>query len=79
MIPYNSITEQLGEFFAYVVTGDKVSQRKIVLGKQLGAFVIVKDGLKDGEVIVTQGMQKLREGSAVKIDTAKAASPAPAK
>ena len=79
MIPYNAITEQLGEFFVYVVTGDKVSQRKIVLGKQLGTFVIVKDGLKDGEVIVTQGMQKLREGSAVKIDTAKAASPAPAK
>ena len=79
MVPFSSVTEQLGEFFAYVVTGDKVTQRKILLGKQLSTYIIVKEGLKEGEVIVTQGMQKLREGSAVKIDTAKAASQAPAK
>jgi len=47
IIPYKAVTEQLGEFFVYV-PGDssKVSQRKVVLGKQLGNNVIVKDGLK---------------------------------
>ena len=37
IIPYKAVTEQLGEFFVYVV-GDssKVSQRKIILGKQIG-------------------------------------------
>lgn len=66
MIPYKAVTEQLGEFFVYVV-GDssKVSQRKIIPGKQLGTAVIVKDGLEQGEKIVTQGIQNLREGSVI--------------
>ncbi|MBS1574815.1 MAG: efflux RND transporter periplasmic adaptor subunit [Bacteroidetes bacterium] len=65
-IPYKAVTEQLGEFFVYVV-GDssKVSQRKLVLGKQIGKNVIIKDGLKEGEEIVVQGVQNLREGSAI--------------
>ncbi len=72
IIPYKAITEQLGEFFVYVVNGDKVSQRKVVLGKPNGANIIVKDGLKDGETIVVQGVQNLREGASIKIasDTA---------
>lgn len=70
-IPYKAVVEQLGEYFVYVI-GDssKVTQRKIVPGKQIGTSVIVKDGLKEGEQIVVQGLQNLREGSAVKIDTA---------
>lgn len=65
-IPYKAVTEQLGEFFVYVV-GDssKVSQRKLLLGKQVDKNVIVKDGLKEGEEIVVQGVQNLREGAAV--------------
>jgi len=63
LIPYKAVTEQLGEFFVYV-PGDsnKVAQRKVVLGKQIGADVIVKDGLKPGEKIVVQGVQNLRQG-----------------
>jgi len=72
MIPYKSVTEQLGEYYVYV-PGDsnKVSQRKIVPGKQLGLNVIVKDGLKAGEKIVVEGVQNLHEGSKVQIDTSK--------
>lgn len=65
-IPYKAVTEQLGEFFVYVVgDSNKVSQRKIILGKQLGTAVIVNDGLEQGEKIVTQGIQNLREGSVI--------------
>jgi membrane fusion protein (multidrug efflux system) len=66
VIPYKAITEQLGEYFVYVV-GDssKVSQRKVVTGKQLANDVIVREGLKQGEKIVVQGVQNLREGSVV--------------
>jgi len=65
-IPYKAVTEQLGEFFVYVV-GDssKVTQRKIVLSKQVGNNIIVKDGLKEGEHIVVQGVQNLREGAVI--------------
>jgi membrane fusion protein (multidrug efflux system) len=45
------------------------------MGKQLGNKIVVRDGLKDGEVIVTEGTQKLREGSSIKIDEGKPAQP----
>jgi membrane fusion protein (multidrug efflux system) len=69
-IPYKAITEQLGDFFVYVV-GDssKVSQRKLELGKQLGTNIIVRSGLTEGEKIVVQGVQNLREGAVIAIDT----------
>lgn len=68
IIPYKAVTEQLGEFFVYI-PGDssKVSQRKVVLGKQLGTNVIIKEGLQQGEKVVTEGVQNLREGVKVTI------------
>ena len=68
VIPYKAVVEQLGEFFVYV-PGDssKVSQRKVALGQQLGENVIVKDGLKAGDKVVTQGVQNLREGVKVNV------------
>jgi membrane fusion protein (multidrug efflux system) len=67
VIPYKAVTEQLGEFYVYVV-GDssKVSQKKVQVGKALGTNVIIHDGLKDGDEIVVQGVQNLREGAVVK-------------
>lgn len=65
-IPYKAVTEQLGEFFVYVV-GDssKVSQRKVVLGKQIGTNIIVREGVQTGEKIVIEGIQNLREGAVI--------------
>jgi membrane fusion protein (multidrug efflux system) len=68
VVPFKAVVEQLGEYLVYV-PGDssKVSQRKVVLGKQMGTNVIVKDGLAAGDKIVTEGVQNLREGVKVKI------------
>jgi membrane fusion protein, multidrug efflux system len=67
LIPFKAVTEQLGEFFVYVVDSAKVSQRKVLLGKQVNRNIIVKDGLKVGETIVTEGVQNLREGSPISV------------
>jgi membrane fusion protein (multidrug efflux system) len=75
LIPYKAVTEQLGEFFVYVPNdSNKVSQRKLLLGKQIGNNIIVKDGLKDGEKVVVEGVQNLREGAMINT----AATPPPA-
>lgn len=74
LIPHKAVTEQLGEFFVYVVgDSNKVTQRRVLLGKSLAADVIVKDGVKPGEKIVVQGVQNLREGAKIVLDTAQAA------
>ncbi len=71
MVPYKAITEQLGEFFVYKVKTDsnKVTQQRVSLGKQINRNVIVKSGLADGETIVTEGVQNLREGSMIAVNT----------
>lgn len=67
VIPYKAVNEQLGEFFVYIADSAKATQRKVVLGKQVGRNIIIKDGLKEGETIITEGIQNLREGSAINV------------
>lgn len=80
VIPYKAVTEQLGEFFAYVA-GDssKVSQRRLVLGNTIGSNIIVKEGLKEGEKIAVEGVQNLREGAKINTQPAPVAGAPAAK
>ncbi|MCB0706865.1 MAG: efflux RND transporter periplasmic adaptor subunit [Saprospiraceae bacterium] len=66
-IPFKAVTEQLGEFFVYVSDGTKVSQRQVKLGRQLGRQIVVLEGLTGDEIIVTEGVQNLREGALINI------------
>ena len=52
LIPFKAVVEQMGEYFVFVVNGNKVSQRKITIGMQMNDKVIVKDGLKIGEDVL---------------------------
>ena len=71
VIPYKAVTEQLGEFNVYVV-GDssKASPRVIKVGTQIDQNIVVKSGLKKGEVIVVEGVQNVRPGAVVHAGTA---------
>jgi membrane fusion protein (multidrug efflux system) len=66
LIPNKALVEQLGEYFVYV-PGDsnKVSQTKVVPGRIVGTEVIIREGLKQGDSVVTQGVQNLREGAVI--------------
>src|SRR6185436_10455057 len=74
VIPYKAINEQLGEFFVYMPDSAKATQRKVVLGKQVGRNIIVKSGLKVGEIIISEGIQNLREGAPIVVNTPTATS-----
>ena len=66
--------------FVYVVGKDQVvSVRPVKLGPMLGDQIAVNEGLEPGEMVVTTGQDKLREGSKVFIITrdSKAASAKP--
>ncbi len=67
VIPFKAVTEQLGEFFVYVVQGDSVVQQNVQLGTRFGANIVVRDGLKEGQQIVVEGIQKLRQGAKVQL------------
>jgi membrane fusion protein (multidrug efflux system) len=65
VIPYKAVTEQMGEYFVFVVNQNKVIQTNVSLGEQINEMVIVKNGLTPGEIIATAGIQKLHDNSPV--------------
>lgn len=69
IIPFKAVTEQMSEYFVYKVAGDSVVQQKINLGTQLKDFVVVREGLEEGDNIVVEGTQRLRHGAKVQLET----------
>ena len=65
LIPYKAVVVQMGEYFVFVINGKKVSQRRIETGRSIKDMIIVTSGLKPGEQIVTEGVQKLRDNSPI--------------
>ncbi|MXV52548.1 efflux RND transporter periplasmic adaptor subunit [Pedobacter sp. HMF7647] len=64
-IPNKALTEQMSEFFVFVVNGDSVVQRNVAIGTRVGDKVVIREGLKEGETIVSDGVQNLRQGTKV--------------
>ena len=66
VIPYKALTEQLGEYFSYVVgDSNKVKQQRVELGSQIGSNVVIRSGLQPGDKIVVEGVQNLHQGSVI--------------
>ncbi|MBP1652736.1 MAG: efflux transporter, family, subunit, partial [Bacteroidetes bacterium] len=65
IIPYRAVVEQMGEFFVFVAKDTIAEQRKIHLGPKMRDLIVVTDGLKSGEVVVTDGFQRLRDGGTI--------------
>ncbi|NVO84645.1 efflux RND transporter periplasmic adaptor subunit [Hymenobacter terrestris] len=66
VIPYKAVSDQMGESFVFVA-GDssKARQRKVQLGPQLRDQIVILEGLKAGDQVITEGFQRLRDGSPV--------------
>lgn len=66
IIPYKAVSEQLGEFYVYLLKDSlKVSQRKIIPGRQIGTNIVVTEGLYAGDSIAVEGVQNLQQGSVI--------------
>lgn len=68
------ISNQARYVFALDDSGQAVSRRAIHVGQSEGDLVSVMDGLKEGETIVTDGLDKLQDGSKVSARDPKAAA-----
>ncbi|MBB6462048.1 efflux RND transporter periplasmic adaptor subunit [Flammeovirga kamogawensis] len=72
LIPQRCVMEFQGRHTVYVVDNNGlVSQRKIELSSTYKDYWLVRSGLKKGEKIVLEGLQKVREGATVKFKTVK--------
>jgi len=59
------LLDQAGRYVLLVDAQKKVEQRRITTGVEQGRNVVVTDGLKEGEQVIVEGIQKVRPGQVV--------------
>lgn len=75
IIPTDSVQYGNKGTFVYVVENDKVHLRYITLGLSDASLTVVKDGLKEGEQVVLEGTDRLREDTTVEVIQGKTNTP----
>jgi membrane fusion protein (multidrug efflux system) len=73
VVPEGSVFQVQNRAYVYRVDGDTVHQQEIDVGGRRFGIVEVLGGLQDGDLIVTEGIIKLREGARVRYEAAEAA------
>jgi RND family efflux transporter MFP subunit len=69
LIPYKAVTEQMGEFFVFVAQDTVAKQHKVALGPRIGSDIVVMNGIEQGDKIITDGIQKLRDGGKITLNS----------
>ncbi len=63
LVPQRCVMELQGQFSVYVVNeNDTVTSRQLQVGNKIGDLWLVNDGLKPGEMIVIDALQKVASG-----------------
>jgi len=66
LLPQSAVTDSQGSHQVAVVGSDhKVSMRAVKPGETFGTRWVIDEGLKPGEQVVVEGLQKLKEGTLV--------------
>ncbi len=66
LVPQRAVSELQGSYQVAVVDGDnKVNIRTVTVGDRVGNQWVIADGLKAGERVVAEGVQKVRPGAKV--------------
>ena len=69
------MAELQGKNFVWLVDGEsKATQRPVKVGESFGDRLMILEGLKPGDRIIVEGVQKVREGAPVQL-----AAPTPAR
>jgi membrane fusion protein (multidrug efflux system) len=81
VLPQRAILDQQGQNYVWIVDADsKAQQREVHMGSRVGGDWQVQQGLKAGDIVIVDGVQRLKPGTAVKatplvIPAAPAAAP----
>jgi membrane fusion protein (multidrug efflux system) len=78
-IPYKAVSEQMGEFFVFVSQDTIAKQIKVALGPRVGTDVVIMSGVNQGDKVITEGFQRLRDGGKITLGSPAPAAPAQAK
>ncbi len=66
LIPQRAVSELQGKYLVTVVgSNHKVSIRPVKVGERIGSNWVIEEGLRRGELVVVEGVQKVHEGLTV--------------
>ena len=66
VMPQTALQVDQSGYFALIVTGEhKVEMRRLKTGPNIGTDVVVLSGLKEGDMVIVDGIQKVRPGQLV--------------
>ena len=66
MVPQRTLSELQGQYSVMIINDKNiVESRQVKVGPQKGNFWIITEGLKIGEKVVYEGLQKVNEGGKV--------------
>jgi membrane fusion protein (multidrug efflux system) len=66
VVPQSAVLlDQAGHYVMVVDDAKKVEQRRITTGTEQGRDIVVTQGLKEGEWVIVEGVQKVRPGQVV--------------
>lgn len=65
IIPAKAVSEQMGESFVFVSHDTIAKQLKVKLGPPIGNNIVVLEGLNEGDKVITDGFQRLRDGGKI--------------
>jgi membrane fusion protein (multidrug efflux system) len=59
------LSDQQGDYIYVVDAENKAQQRRIQLGQSTPSTAVVTNGLKEGELVISEGLQRVRPGATV--------------
>jgi membrane fusion protein (multidrug efflux system) len=66
LVPQRAVTELQGAFQVDLISeGNKIKVQNVVVGAKQGAYWVIKSGVKNGDRLVTEGNDKMRDGITV--------------
>lgn len=70
LVPQRAVQDLMGKPMITIVgEGEKTEMRAVTTGVRIGRMWLVEEGLKSGERIIVDGVQKVRPGETVKTET----------
>jgi RND family efflux transporter MFP subunit len=67
LVPQRAVVEAQGTYSVVVVdSNNQASIRPVKVGERVGQMWVITDGIKAGEQVIAEGMQKAREGVTVR-------------
>lgn len=65
--PEEAIVPERGNQYVFVVSNGVAEKRRVELGRRIPGFVAIENGLESGDMVITEGTHKVRDGSQVSV------------